>query len=248
MPRSPRPRPRPSPSPRPTPRPENLAALTRSAVSILTGLLLAPGGARGAKPPVRLELESVQRIWDAGEHNAFTDLERFGGRFYCVFREGKGHVSSDGKVRVLASADGSSWRSVALLESAGQDLRDPKITTMPDGRLMVTGGAAVRQGEQPATSHRSFVAFSRDGSTWRGPLLVGEKCPLPLREPSCARALVGSQSFPRGSLKLLVDRLRAILRASRVEPSRLVVPQDLEHLRLRIGVDPCLAKAPQNPW
>lgn len=49
----------------------------------------------------RLELVESRRIWDKAPHNAFTDLIRFKDRWYCVFREGKGHVSRDGTVLCL---------------------------------------------------------------------------------------------------------------------------------------------------
>jgi len=51
-------------------------------------------------------LVEVRKIWDRAPHNAFTDLIRFQGRWVCVFREGAGHRSHDGRVRVIASADG----------------------------------------------------------------------------------------------------------------------------------------------
>lgn len=129
-------------------------------------------GAERAPPALELvagsipQLIDVRKIWDQGPHNAFTDLVRFGDRFFCVFREGKGHVSPDGKIRILSSPDGKKWASVGLLALAGYDLRDPKISTTPDGRLMICGGAAVRRGGQPATSHRSFVCLSTDGRQW----------------------------------------------------------------------------------
>ena len=34
------------------------------------------------------EIVSGERIWDFAPHNAFTDLVRFGGVWYCTFREG----------------------------------------------------------------------------------------------------------------------------------------------------------------
>ena len=34
----------------------------------------------------------VTRIWNEAPHNAFTDLIRFKGKFYCVFRESAAHV------------------------------------------------------------------------------------------------------------------------------------------------------------
>src|SRR5688572_8093259 len=95
-------------------------------------LLCAPAFA--APKPVadkapRLELVGdVAKIWDAGKHNAFTDLIRFKDRWYCTFREADAHVGGDGKLRVLVSADGAKWESAALLEEKGIDLRDPKFS------------------------------------------------------------------------------------------------------------------------
>jgi len=137
----------------------------------------APGDAAEAKTPARaqagLKVASVTRIWQGGRHNAFTDLIRFKGRFYCVFREGAGHVSPDGKIRVLVSDDGASWASAALLGKTGQDLRDAKISRMPDGRLMILGGAAPRKAREHVPTG-SFVSFSADGAAWTAPKLVGD--------------------------------------------------------------------------
>src|SRR5262249_49368619 len=86
-----------------------------------------------ADGPPKAELVELRKIWDQGAHNAFTDLIRFRDRWYCTFREGKGHVSLDGALRVISSVDGKSWESAALLTSKTADLRDPKITVTPDG-------------------------------------------------------------------------------------------------------------------
>jgi hypothetical protein len=63
---------------------------------------------------------------------------RFGGRWYCAFREGTEHATEDGKGRILVSDDGAQWISTGLLEAVG-DLRDPKLCVTPDGRLIVAG-------------------------------------------------------------------------------------------------------------
>ena len=88
---------------------------------------------------------TVRKIWDKEIHQAFTDLIRFNGAFYCSFREGKNHVGAEnnGKVRILRSKDGNDWQSVALLELNGLDLRDPKLSITPDKRLMITLAGAV---------------------------------------------------------------------------------------------------------
>src|SRR5256885_13170434 len=89
------------------------------------------------------ELIEVRKIWDRAPHNAFTDLIRFKDRWFCVFREGKAHVSPDGALRVITSADGVKWESAALIQESNADLRDAKITVTPDGKLMLSGAAAL---------------------------------------------------------------------------------------------------------
>jgi hypothetical protein len=115
-----------------------------------------------------LELVSVQRIWDAAPHNAFTDLVRWNDQWYCTFREGDGHVGGDGKTRIITSTDGVKWESVALMEEAGVDLRDPKLSVTPDNRLMaLMGGSIYREGKLVGMQPR--VAFSKDGKEWGAP-------------------------------------------------------------------------------
>lgn len=118
------------------------------------------------------ELLEVRKIWDAAPHNAFTDLIRFRGRWLCVFREGKGHVSPDGAIRIIESADGTSWKSKALIQDPKADLRDPKITLTPDGQLMFSGAGAYRSA--PPVKHQSFVWFSMDGEKWSEAVPIGD--------------------------------------------------------------------------
>lgn len=120
----------------------------------------------------RSELISVRKIWDQAPHNAFTDLIRYKGEWFCVFREGKGHVSPDGKLRIIRSRDGDTWTSAALIASSEGDLRDAKITMTPSGELMLSGAVALPQ-PSPIT-HRSLAWFSRDGATWSEPNVIGD--------------------------------------------------------------------------
>lgn len=127
----------------------------------------------GTEPqPMKAELIEVQKIWDRAPHNAFTDLIRFNDRWFCVFREGKGHVSPDGALRVIASADGKTWTSAALMTSTTGDLRDAKITVTPDHRLMLSGAAALHPPSE--VKHQSLVWFSSDGEKWSEPFKVGD--------------------------------------------------------------------------
>lgn len=101
---------------------------------------------------VTIERDQVVKIWGKANHSAFTDLVRFKDEFYCSFREATGHAVSkgqkDGKVRIVKSKDGKDWTSLALLAKKGLDLRDPKLSVTPDGRLMVImGGSVYREGK-----------------------------------------------------------------------------------------------------
>jgi hypothetical protein len=139
----------------------NCSPALRLLVSIHAALLLGVA-APAADTPQLLE---IRRIWDAGEHNAFTDLMRFDGRWLCVFREGGAHISANGGIRVIESTDGRNWNSVALLTSPEVDLRDPKLSLTPDGRLMMVLCAAfMRDGVY--VSRQSRTAFSSDGRAW----------------------------------------------------------------------------------
>jgi len=122
--------------------------------------------------PVEAELVDVAKIWDRAPHNAFTDLARWKGAFYCAFREGRGHVSADGKIRVLKSRDGTLWNSAALVALAGYDLRDAHLSVTPDNKLMLLGGAAPRKQDNQRVPTGAFVSFSKDGRHWTEPQVV----------------------------------------------------------------------------
>jgi hypothetical protein len=119
---------------------------------------------------------SIERIWDRAQHNAFTDLVQHDEHLYCTFREGTGHIPGlNGTIRVLRSRDGHTWQSVALLAEQYIDLRDPKLSIAPDGRLVVNMGASTYHGTK-RLKVESRVAFSTsDGSSFGPP----EKVVLP---------------------------------------------------------------------
>ncbi len=126
-----------------------------------------PAAATDATP----ELLSVKKIWDAGNHNAFTDLIRWHDKFWCTFREADDHVGGNGQLRVLVSADGDNWESAALVAEKGIDLRDPKLSVTPDDRLMIVAGGSVYEGKT-LLGRRPRVAFSKDGREWTAPQKV----------------------------------------------------------------------------
>jgi hypothetical protein len=138
---------------------------------VATCCLSAPLASAAERPEAALV--EVERIWDKAPHNAFTDLIRFSDRWYCVFREGQGHVSPDGALRVITSVDGKAWESAALITSENSDLRDAKITVTPDGQLMLSGAEAMNK--PVGYKHQSLTWFSRDGKSWSRRHEVGDR-------------------------------------------------------------------------
>lgn len=126
-------------------------------------LLLLASSVWAQETAAQKYLLSVERIFDRAPHSAFTDLVEFNGKLYCTFREGSGHVpgkdGTNGTIRIIASADGQNWQSVALLSEAQVDLRDPKLSVTPDGRLMLLVGGSYYEGETLGL-RRTRVSFS----------------------------------------------------------------------------------------
>ena len=148
--------------------------VTRATWAVLALALFLP-----AQPRVfGAEILSVKKIWDQGAHNAFTDLIRWHDRWWCTFRESEAHIGGNGLIRILTSTDTRTWESAATITEAGIDLRDPKFSVMPDGRLMLNLGGSIYEGTV-AKGRRSRVCFSADGRTWTAPqpiLTEGEWC------------------------------------------------------------------------
>ncbi len=125
-------------------------------------------------PVPEATLVDCRRIWAHAPHNAFTNLLWHRDQWYCVFREGGGHVSPEGNLRVLTSKDGRRWWPLALVTLPGKDLRDAQITATPDGKLMLSGAAAV-YGKNKQRTFQSMVWFSQDGRTWSEGTPVADK-------------------------------------------------------------------------
>ena len=150
-----------------------LNAAILSSMALVTGVFLVcpPAAHAQADAEAAPVIVSVEKIWDQGAHNAFTDLIRFKEKWYCSFREGDGHVGGDGKLRILVSDDGDAWAPAGLLEEKGIDLRDPKLSITPDERLMVVAGGSVYEGKE-LLNRRPRVAFSPDGRAWSAPQAI----------------------------------------------------------------------------
>ena len=126
-----------------------------------------------------VEVTNVRRVFDNGEHNAFTDLVKFRDRYYLTFRScPDGHmVHSTASIIVLASNDLRTWHPAHQFAVKHRDTRDPHFLVFK-GRLFVyTGTWYSGEGELPRSQydlnkHLGYCAWSDDGATWHSPIML----------------------------------------------------------------------------
>jgi len=122
-----------------------------------------------------MKILEVRKIWDKAPHNAFTDLIRFHNQWYCAFREGRSHVSDDGRLRVIRSDNGEVWTSVALMEWDGGDVRDAKLSISAEDHLMLNGAVRFLK-PVDGNKYQSVTWLTLDGEHWSEPF----SCPTGL--------------------------------------------------------------------
>lgn len=113
----------------------------------------------------------------AGGYESFPDVCRLrDGRLLCVFYAGYGHVSlpkagyeRGGRIVGAYSADeGRTWGPARTLVDTVQDDRDPSVTQLADGRLVLTFFSYAGPG-----SFATELSYSGDGGlTWTPPQTV----------------------------------------------------------------------------
>lgn len=139
---------------------------------LMTGL----ESANGNEPPA-VAVTNVRRVFDNGEHNAFTDMIRFRDRFYLTFRscpDGHG-VHPTSSIIILESRDRREWKQVHRFRVPKRDVRDPHFLIFKD-RLFVYTGAWYCGDSSPKTyeynTHLGFACFSDDGRKWSEPTML----------------------------------------------------------------------------
>ncbi|MEW6360065.1 MAG: hypothetical protein AB1696_27260 [Planctomycetota bacterium] len=110
---------------------------------------------------MEIRVTRSRKIFGDGKHNAFTGIAALGGRTFVTFRSATTHVSFDGTIKVIASADREMWKMVTESVEPGRDLRDPKLVTFQD-RLLVYCGSR----DEKTPGRVSEVIASSDGATF----------------------------------------------------------------------------------
>ena len=143
----------------------------------ISGALLF-GTAEAADPELpSVRVAKVRQVFDNGEHNAFTDLCRFRGRYYLTFRscpDGHG-VNPTSSIIVLSSEDTRTWRQVHQFHVAKRDVRDPHFLVFQEKLFVYTGAwycgdSAPKQYD--LNEHLGYAAWTDDGRAWHSPIML----------------------------------------------------------------------------
>ena len=133
---------------------------------------------KGARLP-EVRVTNVRRVFHNGEHNAFTDLIRFQGRYFLTFRScPDGHmVHPTASIIILSSKDLKRWEQVHQFSVPMRDTRDPHFLDFK-GQLFVytgtwySGETTLPPSEYDLNKHLGYAAWSGDGKQWHSPVML----------------------------------------------------------------------------
>lgn len=152
--------------------------LVRISHSLIAAIVLTMTTQIHADGPA-VEVRNIRRVFHNGEHNAFTDMILFHGRYYLTFRScPDGHmVHPTASVIVLASDDLKSWEQVHRFSVRHRDTRDPHFLTFKDKLFIYTGTwysgeTTLPRDKYDLNQHLGYAVWSSDGSTWSEPTLL----------------------------------------------------------------------------
>ena len=122
-------------------------------------------------------IEKVDNIFSDGNHNAFTDIDLWKGRYYVVFRSSDSHASphegvhnmnlSSGHITLMDSSDCRNWSSSVVFDTRWDD-RDPKLLATKD-RLYIFATCLHGEGYREA-SQETLASYTEDGCNWSDPV------------------------------------------------------------------------------
>jgi hypothetical protein len=140
---------------------------------------LLPCGSDAAELPAVI-VSNVRRVFHNGEHNAFTDLIRWRGKYWLTFRScPDGHmVHPTSSILVLSSDDAcEQWQVEHRFSVAKRDTRDPHFLAFQDKLFVYTGtwysgDVTLPRDEYDLNKHLGYAAWTTDGQAWHGPQLL----------------------------------------------------------------------------
>lgn len=122
-----------------------------------------------------MQIEWNSLLWDKGKHNAFTDLQLYKGSLFCAFREAQNHISQDGIIRIVACDTTGKRLFSSNIRLPNTDLRDPKLSVTPDGKLLLIAYAREYHLQDTIKQSKPIYCFSQDGKSWSSIKYFGHK-------------------------------------------------------------------------
>lgn len=150
---------------------------------VLVAVMLAAAGgfaaeADSAKLP-KVTVTNLRRVFHNGEHNAFTDLARFKGKYYLAFRScPDGHmVHPTSSIIVLASDDTKEWKQVHRFNVPLRDTRDAHFLVFKDKLFVYTGTwysgpTTLAREDYDLNKHLGYTGWTDDGVKWHSPIML----------------------------------------------------------------------------
>lgn len=148
-------------------------------INVLFFLILLLGSQALTAELPEIKVRSVRRLFDNGEHNAFTDLVRFRGEIYLTFRScPDGHmVHPTSSIIIMKSSDGQEWRQMHSFAVEKRDVRDPHFLVFRDRLFVYTGTwycgeKSPEREEYDVNKHLGFAVWTTDGEQWSDPVML----------------------------------------------------------------------------
>lgn len=129
--------------------------------------------------PPSVQVSNIRRVFHNGQHNAFTDLTQFRGRYYLTFRScPDGHmVHPTASILCLVSDDLKSWQTVHQFQVKDRDTRDPHFLVFKSRLFIYTGtwysgSTTLPRSEYDLNKHLGYSAWTDDGQNWVSPVML----------------------------------------------------------------------------
>lgn len=122
----------------------------------------------------QMQLLKIDAIHQNKHHNAFTDLIEYKGQYFCCFRQASNHISPDGFIQILVSNDLENWQKLPSIRRYLADLRDPKLSIHPDGKLLLTYYRKQYDTKSACIANENCIQFSQTGESWSQPRIYAQ--------------------------------------------------------------------------